>query len=249
MRKRVAGEGPSIEIGPRALLSTLIVVGLVATAGWWLARRGGIAGRSPPSETTAGGGRLDQGEGVTPEGDPVIGAASAPVTIVAYSDYQCPNCRQFATEVLPWLEREWMAQGFVRVVFRDFAIRGAESYAAAHAAHCAGEQGRYWVYHDALFASQSGENAGAFARDKLRATAERVGLDAGAFDACMDADRYRQRIEGSTASARGQGFQGTPTFLVNGRKTQGAIQIADWDQLFRLYQQDFARATGGAPMP
>ena len=82
----------------------------------------------------------------------------------------------------------------------------------------------------------------------MQQAAAELGLDAEAFAACLDAGRYRERIAASDRSARAQGFEGTPTYLINGRKTQGAIPIADWERLFRIYQQELgAGAPAGAP--
>lgn len=246
--------GAEIEIGAGALVALALILAIAGGGIWWRMRGGpatvpvGGPAAAPSSATTVaiGAPGSNTGTGVTPEGDPFVGLASAPITIVEYSDYQCPNCRQFALEVLPWLKTTWMAQGVVRVVFRDFPIRGPESVAAAHAARCAGEQGRYWSMHDRLFEAQSGENTGAFDRTHLAGIALAAGLDVDRFEACMDADRFRAAIEAAAAGARAEGFEGTPTYFVNGRKTQGAIPAAEWDRLFRLYQQDFARATQGA---
>ncbi len=245
--------GTQIEIGAGALV-ILLLVGAGAAAAWWVlgGRGASTAGSAAPTTAAvpsavgleATSQAVAKPEvGRTPDGDPFIGNPAAPVTIVAYSDYQCPNCRQFATEILPWLEQTWMARGVVRVVYRDFPVRGPESVDAALAAQCAGDQDRFWDMHDRLFGAQSGENVGTFTRDNLHAIAAAVGLDVDAYDACMAGERYRARVDASAAAARAQGFEGTPTYLINGRKTQGAIRIADWEQLFQLYQQDFARAT------
>lgn len=256
--------GGEITIGPGLLLGLLLLTLLAGGLTWMLLGGGGQA--SAPSAATAGdplsaarplagasaeaqsraasGSPSETGTGFTPDGDPFIGAATAPVTIVEFSDYQCPNCRQFATEVMPWLRGAWLGQGFVRIVFRDFPVRGERSYAAAHAAHCAGEQGRYWSFHDRLFATAAGSEARAFDEPGLLMTAQEVGLDRAAFDACMSSDRHRARIEASEGYARAQGFEGTPTYLINGRRTQGAIDIADWEALFRLYQDELAPDSG-----
>lgn len=263
-----APETTQIEIGPLAVGATAVVVLLlIGLAWWWLRGTGTAVPAAVPvaapatvaTESAAAGSAIpgsplpgaQTAAGTTAEGDPTIGDAAAPVTIVAYSDYRCPNCRQFATEVLPWLRQNWLGQGFVRVVFRDFPVRGDASYVAAHAAHCAGEQGRYWDFHDRLFADLFGVDLAKaeIAREALRQTAEGLGMDADALDACMQADRYRARIEASDKSARSQGFEGTPTFLVNGRKTQGAIPVADWDRLFRLYQQELGQGPGQNQSP
>jgi protein-disulfide isomerase len=257
---KVATQG-EIKIGPGLVFGLLLLSLVAGGLTWALLQRGGQVGAPAASRpavdkanSSSDGATVDgpasapaaaapeAGTGFTPEGDPYIGAATAPVTIVEFSDYQCPNCRQFATEVMPWLRGAWLGQGFVRIVFRDFPIRGERSYAAAHAAHCAGEQGRYWSFHDRLFATAAGPEARAFDEPGLLMTAQEVGLDRGAFDACMASDRHRSRIEASEAFAHAQGFEGTPTYLINGRQTQGAIDIADWESLFRLYQDELAPA-------
>jgi protein-disulfide isomerase len=157
--------------------------------------------------------------------------------LVVYSDYQCPNCRQFATEVLPWLKSTWLSRGFVRVEYRDFAIRGEPSFRAAEAAHCAGEQGAYWAYHDALFAAgPTGDEP--FARSTLDTLAAASALDTAAFATCMDSGRYRSRVEASTAEATQRGFAGTPAYDINGRVTMGAIPVERWNELFVAYESE-----------
>lgn len=249
--RSVGAESRPIVLGPGLLagLALLLVAGLGLA--WFLLQRQGGQGPSgggDSAQVTAGptGPQHEVGTGVTVDGDPVIGRADAPVTIVAYSDYQCPNCGQFATEVLPWLKQSWLGQGFVRVVFRDFPIRGADSLRAAEAAHCAGDQGRYWSYHDQLFQSFGGGTPAPFAEANLAAIAEALGLDGAAFQSCLASGRHRARVEAAHQGALAQGFEGTPTFVINGRRTQGAIGIADWDQLFRLYQQDLSGTGAGA---
>jgi len=180
-------------------------------------------------------------------GVPAIGSPSAPVTIVEYGDYQCGNCRAFATGVMPWLRETWVARGFVQVMFKDFAILGPESNRAAEAAHCAGEQGRFWAFHEALFEAQSADTGGAFSGENLRSLAEQLGLAGEAFEDCLASGQYGDKVTASTQAALDSGFEGTPTFVINGRSVAGNIPIEDWDDLFRAYESDFAAATVGAP--
>lgn len=229
-----------LEVGPRGLLLGLLSLALLAAGAWWILGRGQALPAQPPAPTAAArvlyGG---QPTWSTPEGDPGLGPPNAPVTIVAYSDYQCPNCRQFAAEVLPWLATTWMPTGLVRVVFRDFPIRGPESNRAAEAARCAGEQGGYWRYHELLFESQSGENKGAFSDDKLTALATLAGLDSAGFSECLASARTRPTVEAVSAFARQQGFDGTPAYVINGRSTSGAIPVESWNELLGLYAQEY----------
>jgi protein-disulfide isomerase len=226
----------SVTLGPRSAAAGLILVLAVLAIVVGRTLRAGPRPSTPQTgaATTTGAGA---GAGVTPEGDPYRGAASAPVTIVAYSDFLCPNCRQFATEVVPWLEATWMARGFVRLVYRDFAIRGEGSFLAAEAARCAGESGRFWEFHDTLFALPTGERS----REELADVASSIGLRREAHLACLETHRHRAAVEAATAAARARGFAGTPTYEINGRRTEGAIPIDRWNDLFVAFQNDLGR--------
>jgi protein-disulfide isomerase len=243
--------GAVLEVGGRGLLVGLLVLALLALGAWWLLGRGAATTVVPNPTAAASTLYGAQPTWTTPEGDPGLGPQNAPVTIVAYSDYQCPNCRQFAVEVLPWLATTWMPTGLVRVVFRDFPIRGPESNRAAEAARCAGEQGAYWRYHELLFEHQSGENKGTFGDEPLKALAALAGLDEAGFSACLASGRSRPTIEAVAASARQQGFDGTPAYVINGRSTSGAIPVERWNELLALYAQEFGTLppvpTGAVP--
>lgn len=245
-------------------LSVILVGGGVT---WWLASRSLPAptAANPPREMSDSGSptvstlqptatlasgevmpvQRDPGTWLTADGFLALGPTVAPVSLVAFIDYQCANCRQFALEVLPWLRKEWLPQGLLTVVLRDFAIMGPESLRAAMAAHCAGEQGRYLAYHDRLFAAQGLESR-PFAQERLLAYASEIGLDREAFERCLTAERYRRRVEESTRYGHQQGFEGTPTYIVNGRRVAGAIDIARWNELFEAYKGGLATATAGS---
>lgn len=146
------------------------------------------------------------------EGSPALGPASAPVTIVEYSDYQCPHCANFAQGTLPELIKEYIAAGKVRFVHKDMAILGEQSQWAAQAANCAADQGRFWEYHELLFQKQSGRNQGAFSRDNLKKFAADLGLDTAAFNECLDQNKYAQKVVADTAEGKQRGVEGTPSF-------------------------------------
>lgn len=153
---------------------------------------------------------------------PVRGEATAPVTIVEYADFQCPSCGAFFRSVEPRLVQEYVRTGKAKLVFKNFAWIGEESRRAAEAAACAGAQGKFWEYHDALYSNQRGENHGAFAAANLKRFATQLGLDQAAFDACVDGRAYRAAVEADMNEVRSQGFTGTPTFLINGQRIVGA---------------------------
>ncbi len=233
-----AANDRGMQVGPAAMMVGLVLLGVLAAGVWIVLRRPAAPATDGAAVPAAPQVHLGQPTWVTQDGDPGIGPQAAPVTIMVFSDYQCPNCRQFALEVLPWLAAGWMQRGLVRVVFRDFAALGPESGRAAEAAHCAGEQGRFWAYHDGLFGGQSGENQGAFGEEQLMALAQELGLEARAFRTCLDSGQAGQRVQAATDFARQAGYTGTPTYVINGRATSGAIPIERWNELFGLYANE-----------
>jgi protein-disulfide isomerase len=185
-----------------------------------------------------------------------MGDPNAPVKIVEYSDFQCPYCRNFWKETEAKIVEEYVKTGKVYFVYRsmgNFVSRnssGTESQDAAHAAYCAGDENKYWEYHDILFTNWNGENQGAFSRKRLDAFAQKLGLDSAAFKACMDSGKYMDIVQQDGVDGErdittapnydGQGF-GTPSFIVNGKLIGGA-------QPFSVFQQEIeaALATAGS---
>jgi protein-disulfide isomerase len=142
--------------------------------------------------------------------DHAIGPAHAPVTVVEYGDFECPNCKQAAPAVKLLVER--FAER-VRFVFRHFPLEEVHPHAlrAAEAAECAGGQGKFWPMHDLLF-----ENQSHLKLEHLRHYAERLELDLARFTAEMDDEIYLQRVREHIATGRQSGARNTPTFFVNG---------------------------------
>jgi protein-disulfide isomerase len=143
--------------------------------------------------------------------DHVIGAPHAPVTLVEYGDFECPNCKQAASAVKLLLER---FAGRARAIFRHFPLEEVHPHAlaAAQAAECAGGQGKFWEMHDLLFANQEHLKI-----NQLHSYAERLQLDMARYTAEMDDQVYLQRIREHMEGAHRSGVRGTPTFFVNGR--------------------------------
>jgi len=164
------------------------------------------SGNGGSSGTTAAG----------PGAAPVLGAAAAPVLIEIWADYQCPYCGALTHVLEPSLQRDYVVPGTARVAFRDFSFLGQESTEAAAAARCSGQQGAYWHFHDLLFASQQGENQGAFAPANIMKLATYAGLDTEAFATCMTDQTVRTAIEAETAQGRALGVESTPTLRIVG---------------------------------
>jgi protein-disulfide isomerase len=151
------------------------------------------------------------------------GRADAPVTVVVYADFQCPWCRRFTIGAERRLREEYVSQGLVLLIFRNFAFLGDESRWAAEAAECANEQGRFWDYHDKLFEEQSGENVGTFRKENLKRFAAELGLDTEQFNQCLDSGKYSAKVREEAAEGQQKGVRGTPSVFVNGRLIERAI--------------------------
>jgi protein-disulfide isomerase len=113
-------------------------------------------------------------------------------------------------------------------------VIGPESIRAAEAAACANEQGQFWPYHDTIFANQRGENQGYFNDDALKAFAAALGLDEAAFNDCLDADRYRDKVQAETAAGQERGVRSTPTLFINGELVEGAIPFEQLQSLIEV---------------
>jgi protein-disulfide isomerase len=150
---------------------------------------------------------------------PILGSASAPVTIIEFSDFQCSFCKRFWAETLPKVREAYIDKGKVQFIYRHFAILGKHSEQAAQAAECASVQRKFWEYHDQLFNNQGGL---AFTETKLRQYARDIGLNAGAFGTCLGSGKYKDKVERETAAAAYLGGRGTPFFIVNQRHLVGA---------------------------
>jgi protein-disulfide isomerase len=147
----------------------------------------------------------------------VLGRADAPVTLVEFTDLECPYCRAFHVGAFERLKREYIDTGKVRFVSRDFPLDfHPNARPAAAAVRCAGEQGKFWEMRHVVTL-----NANALGPATYDRLAGELGLDAGTFSACVAADRYRAAIDGDVAAAMKAGVTGTPTFVL-GPTTPGA---------------------------
>jgi protein-disulfide isomerase len=144
-------------------------------------------------------------------GNPALGKKEAPITVVEFSDYQCPFCKRFFENTLPTLKAEYIDAGKVRYVFRDFPLDRIHPQArkAAEAAHCAGDQGKYWEMHDLLFRNQQALHV-----ESLKLYARNLELDIAVFDACLDRGTYGAEVQRDLEDGLKAGIRGTPGFYV-----------------------------------
>jgi len=187
----------------------------------------GALKKEPPAKTSATVGF---------RGRPTLGQADAPVTIVEFSDYQCPYCKRFSTQVFSQLKRDYIDTGKVRYVFRDFPLKQIHPQAAkAHeSAHCAGEQDRYWEMHDVLFQNQKDLSILA-----LSLNAEIIGLDVATFESCLEGGQHAAAIQQDIQDGAKAGVRGTPSFIIGKSRAGDTITgtIVRGAQPFTKFQQ------------
>lgn len=147
---------------------------------------------------------------------PYLGDANAPITIVEFGDYQCFYCNKFFHDTEDQIYENYIKTGKAKLIFKDFTIIGPDSIVAAHAAHCADEQGKFWEYHDTLYNNWNGENNGWASAENQNKFAQDLGLDMTAFSECMSSEKYTQKIQASTNDAQTLGLSGTPGFFIIG---------------------------------
>lgn len=174
-------------------------------------------------------------DGVAPQiGDDVIlGSKDAPVTLIEFGDYQCPFCARFFSETEEQIRKQYIETGKVKMVYKDYAFLGPESVAAAQAAECAKDQGKYWVYHDALYNEEivdNQENSGNLTTDRLKEIAVENGLNKSQFDPCFDSKKYESEVNGDYDEAQTLGVQATPTIFINNQKFTGALPFAAFQE-------------------
>lgn len=155
---------------------------------------------------------------ISMDDDPIRGDPNAPITIIEFSDFQCPFCARFHVQTLPSLLEEYIDTGKVNLVYRDFPIQSIHPNAlpASVAAECANEQGKYWEYHDTLFEKQSDwsrldSNAVIV---KFSQYATEIGLEQEQFDSCLDTGKYLEEVQGDLSDGRAYDVTGTPGFFI-----------------------------------
>lgn len=191
---------------------------------------------------------------ITPEAHPMengkaIGNPNAKITIEVYEDFQCPSCKEYVNTVEKQLVNStYITSGQVYYVFMQFPFIDSssitkESHQAANASMCALEQGRFWDYHDFLFANQGAvENGGAFNDKRLQAFAESLGLDMTVFNQCFSANKYASEINADYQKGVTAGVTGTPTVFLNGTSITPGF-VPTYDEIKSAI--DSALASGG----
>ena len=154
------------------------------------------------------------------EAVPSRGSIDAELVVVEFSDYQCPFCKRFADSVLAQLSANYVDTGRVRYVFMDFPLSiHPQAQKAAEAAHCSGDQGKYWEMHDLLFANQR-----ALHPEDLVTYATRLGLESERFESCFSNGNYAQVVSDRMQTGLDAGLSATPSFVIGTMTASGSVR-------------------------
>ena len=229
------------------VLGGLAVLGIVAIAWTALRNRGGGAALEPvPLEG------LNNQEVITRAQGVKLGQENAPAKMLIFSDFMCPYCGTFATTIEPQLKSEFIDKGKLQLVFYDFPLGGSHvhSFLAARAARCAGDQNKFWDYHNTLFGRLSdwGVAPNPPVKEFVNYAGE-LGMDRGQFEECVKSEKYQDVVSASRLLGDQLGVNATPTLILNGKRVRGEIGL-DWNALSELINLEVgatAPATPAAP--
>jgi protein-disulfide isomerase len=197
------------------ILAVIAVVGIGAIA-YAMSRGGGGMATEPldMSLITDAATLLERAQGVT------VGDAAAPVKVLVFSDFMCPACAHWSTQIEPNLKAEFIDTGKVQYTYYDFPLPGhVHSFIASRAARCAGDQGRFWEYHDRLLSQQrTWAYQPATPTNQLLQFATEIGLDRTTFESCLRSDQHAELVTANVLLGQQLGVGGTPTVYVNQRR-------------------------------
>ncbi len=173
----------------------------------------------------------------TENGSPYLGDPNAPITLIEFGDYQCHFCNVYFHNTEHEILSNYVETGKVKIIFKDYTIIGPDSVTAAHASHCADDQGKFWEYHNILYNNWTGENNGWASYENLFVFAQDVGLSIDEFTECMLNEIHDSVITQSNSDARILELTGTPSFFVIGKdnvvtKIHGAQPYENFKGIF-----------------
>ena len=191
-----------------------------------LEAQGGIPSAAAPTQPNQAAQEPTRGT-ISVDDDPVKGDANAPITIVEFSDFECPFCARFYSQTYKQLETEYIDTGKVKLVFRDFPLGFHQNaQKASEAAECADDQGKFWEMHDAIF-----ENQQSLSISSLKQWAGQIGLDTGEFNSCLDSGKHSEEVQSDFREGATYGVSGTPSFFINGIQLVGAQPFSAFKQI------------------
>lgn len=212
--------------GSIVIAGVIIAGAIVFSNSFEITKKGGPAAISPP---TTG---ADQPAQVpaTEDDDTVLGNKNAPVTIIEFSDFQCPFCRRLFNDTIKAVKKNYIDTGKAKLIYRDFPLsfhEGAQDY--AQAAECADDEGKFWQMHDKIFEEQEKLGSGTVpypGRETLSLWAGQIGLNVTKFKNCLESGKYKKEVEKDIQDGVASGVQGTPATFINGRMVSGAQPLS-----------------------
>lgn len=171
--------------------------------------------------------KTTQVENVSIDDDAILGDKNAPVTMIEFSDYECPFCKRAFNDTLPKIKEKYIDTGKVRLVFRDFPLSfHPNAMTAAIGAECAGEAGddKYYEMHDLLYTTQD------LSKENIKKLALSIGLNATQFDSCLDSEKYKDEVQKDMQDGQKYGVTGTPGFFINGWQLKGAKPYSEFEK-------------------
>jgi len=168
-------------------------------------------------------------------GSPVLGSASAPITIVEFGDYQCEACYHWYHNTRADIIDNYIDTGKANLVFMDLPFLGRDSITAAQATYCADDQGKYWEYHETLYNFQEAIDNGWASKDRLVSFAFNLDMNLDEFNDCMDSSKYAKRVKANYDESQRFGAEATPTFLII--SPDGAVKKITSAQPYSVFSQ------------
>lgn len=217
--------------GAVVILAILLVVSII-TGGFSGSATGNAAAPSPSAGNNQPNNLPPINMEALVDDDATKGDPNAPVTIVEFSDYECPFCERFYSQTESLIQTNYIDTGKVKFVYRDFPLNSIHPQAqkAAEAAECAGEQGMYWEMHEKLFTQGVSGGVASF-----KQYASDIGLDTANFNSCLDSGEMASEVAKDLKDGQSVGVTGTPGFIINGKLVSGA-------QPFSVFQQEIEAA-------
>lgn len=208
------------------IIAVAIIVGALIVAGAVI-YSAKVSPQSPGTYDLGNDKESEESPGLSVEGEPSLGSPEAKVTIVEFSDFQCPFCARYTLETFPQIKQEFVDTGKIKMVFKNFPLANhANAKIAAEASECANDQGKFWEYKSTLFRDQQ-----ALAASDLKKYAKDLGLDETTFNSCLDSKKYSDEVSGDLEDGLSAGVTGTPTFFINGEKLVGAYPFSEFQRI------------------
>ncbi len=204
--------------------STFLLLAIVVIGGFFLLK-GDSTGSAVVNPNTGGNTAPVKVDG---DDDAVLGNENAPVTIIEFSDYQCPFCERFWSQTYPSIKSEYIDTGKVKLIYRDFPLTSIHPIAlpSAIAAECVREQGgdeAYYEMHDKIF-----ENQASLSESNLKKWAQELSYN---IDSCLDSEKYLSEVESDLKEGAAAGVRGTPSFFINGQPLSGAQPFSEFKRI------------------